>query len=123
MQKTSPIKRDQRLILLSRDHHDGLLIVWKIRQGIGYNIGASRIIDYVLSAFSAELEPHFAEEEALIFSRLDSSDALRSRAEAEHTVIREVVRNLKSSERDKFTLLHEFADMLDGHIRSEERIL
>ena len=123
MQNTSPIKRDPRLIWLSRDHHDGLLIGWKIRQGIAYKVPTARIVDYVLNAFAAELEPHFAEEEDLIFSRLDKSDELRSRAEGDHTAIRSMMGKLNSSGVDTVAVLHEFAAMLQAHIRFEERIL
>ena len=123
MQNTSPIKRDPRLIWLSRDHHDGLLIGWKIRQGIAYKVATARIVDYVLDAFAAELEPHFAEEEDLIFSRLDRSDALRARAEEEHAAIREMMAKLKTSEVDAAAVLLKFADILQAHIRFEERIL
>jgi iron-sulfur cluster repair protein YtfE (RIC family) len=123
MQNTSPIKRDPRLIWLSRDHHDGLLIGWKIRQGIAYKVASARMVDYVMSTFAAELEPHFAEEEDLIFSRLDRIDALRTRAEAEHAAIRELIAKLHASEVDAATVLLEFADMLQAHIRFEERIL
>ena len=123
MQNTSPIKRDPRLIWLSRDHHNGLLIGWKIRQGIGYKVPTERIIEYVLNAFTAELEPHFAEEEELIFSRLDRTDALRSRAEAEHAAIREMMAKLHTSKVDEVAALLKFADILQAHIRFEERIL
>ena len=123
MQNTSPIKRDPRLIWLSRDHHEGLLIGWKIRQGLAYKVAAARIVDYVLNTFAAELEPHFAEEEDLIFSRLDKRDELRSRAEGEHAVIRDMMGKLRSPEVNTVAVLHEFADMLQAHIRFEERIL
>jgi hemerythrin-like domain-containing protein len=123
MEKSSPIKRDQRLIWLSRDHHDGLLIVWKIRQGLRQGIDVRRIIDYVLHAFAADLEPHFKEEEVLLFPNLDPKDDLRVRAEAEHAALRETIRKCKSFAADNVALLQEFAAMLDAHIRFEERKL
>ena len=117
MQKPSPIKRDQRLIWLSRDHHDGLLIAWKIRQGIRSGVDVGRMTDYVYSAFEAELQPHFVEEEVLLFPNLDANDELRVRAETEHAAIRDTIGKLKTATAGAIGLLEEFANMLDAHIR------
>jgi len=40
---SNPIKRNEALKPLSRDHHHGLLLCWKIRQGIKLNIEPERI--------------------------------------------------------------------------------
>jgi len=34
MEKTNPIKRNEAIAELSRDHHFALLLVWKIREGL-----------------------------------------------------------------------------------------
>ena len=48
---TTPIKRSQALIQFSREHHFGLLLVWKMRQGLKENIEPIRISDYTIFIF------------------------------------------------------------------------
>jgi hemerythrin-like domain-containing protein len=119
----TPIKRNQNLVLLSRDHHDGLLIVWKIRQGFRFSISSNRIADFVVNAFAADLQPHFIEEEELLFVKLPPNDELRIKAEGEHAAIRNKVAALQPTSQAKVEDLEEFAKLLEDHIRFEERTL
>jgi hypothetical protein len=43
----TPIKRTSSLISYSKEHHFGLLLVWKIRQGIKREIITERIANYI----------------------------------------------------------------------------
>lgn len=117
-----PIQRHQALIPLSKDHHFGLLLAWKIRQGLNNNIEADRISNYVLYFYSEELEPHFKEEEQFLFPLLPASDPLRVQAENEHTRLRSLVNEIAANKSDG-ALLPRFADELQSHIRFEERVL
>ena len=119
---TTPIKRNKHLAWLSRDHHDGLLIVWKVRQGIKHAIAADRIVSYVCHAFVYDLEPHFREEEAVVFIQLPSDDALRLEAEEHHAALREKMSQLEIQYASTDTL-QLFANLLEEHIRFEERTL
>ena len=47
MQPTKPIKRNKSIQSISREHHHGLLLCWKIRQGMKKNIEPQRIKVYV----------------------------------------------------------------------------
>lgn len=122
MKSKEPIKRHQAIVSFSRDHHFGLLLVWKIRQGLNNNISAGRISDYVLYFFKEDLEKHFAEEEEMLFSHLPVDDIMRRRAESEHQEIYKLVGEIGNNRQDK-VLLNELADKLDQHIRFEEREL
>lgn len=123
MSKVSPIKRNQNLISLSRDHHNGLLIVWKIRQGIRFGVSNTRINDFVVSAFKSELEPHFYKEENMLFIQLPENDAMRLKAEDEHAAMRKMAAALKPVAEATVADLEAFANLLEAHIRFEERIL
>ena len=48
MKDHAPIKRHQAIVSFSKDHHFGLLLVWKIRQGLNKAVSAERISNYVL---------------------------------------------------------------------------
>ena len=122
MIKSTPIKRHPSLASFSRDHHFGLLLVWKIRQGLTKGVNITRIANYVLYGFDNDLRLHFKDEEELMFSRLPELDPLRRQAENEHAAIYALVEALRS-ELTNHQSLTKFAQLLQEHIRFEERIL
>ena len=117
-----PIKRAKSLVLLSRDHHTGLLVVWKIRQGLQLDIATDRIVDFIIHAFEQEEEPHFCEEESLLFAALPANDEWRLKAESDHAATRKIVAELKATNNAAATDIQAFANTLEAHIRFEERI-
>lgn len=119
---TTPIKRSEALIQFSREHHFGLLLVWKIRQGFKKNIEPVRISDYTNFFFENELSEHFQEEEKDLFVKLPVDDPLRRQAFEEHKHIYKLVADIQKDSLNT-KLLTEFADSLENHIRFEERIL
>ncbi len=122
MKDQTPLKRHQAIVSFSRDHHFGLLLVWKIRQGLGKAIGVERISNYVLFFFNNDLEKHFKEEEQLLFCKLPAEDLLRKRAEADHQAIYMLMASIAQKKND-ISLLHQLANDLEKHIRFEEREL
>jgi len=119
---SKPIKRSEELVSLSRDHHDGLLLCWKIKTGISKGIEMKRITDYVLHSFHAELEEHFRQEEEYIFRLLAPMDEYRLRAEEEHRTLYTQIKELKQASLPS-EMLTAFATSLNDHIRFEERVL
>lgn len=120
MKATKPIKRNPILIEFSKDHHFGLLLVWKIRQGFKSKIEPERISRYLLFYFDNDLMRHFAEEEKLLFVKLDEHAELRKQAESDHALIYKLVEQIKQNNNDS-QLIKQFADKLEEHIRFEER--
>lgn len=119
---TTPIKRSKALVQFSREHHFGLLLAWKIRKGLKENIEPNRISSYTLFFYESELAAHFEEEEKDLFVKLPDDDPLRKQAFEEHEHIYDLVNGLRNDGLNT-TLLKEFADAIDNHIRFEERIL
>lgn len=122
MKDQAPIKRHPAIVSFSRDHHFGLLLVWKIRQGLKKSIEAGRIGKYILYFFSEDLLRHFEDEEKFLFSRLRADDLLRIQAEEDHAVIYQLIKDIGKQTEDK-GLLKQLADRLEKHIRFEEREL
>jgi hypothetical protein len=118
-----PIKRHPQLVKLSRDHHFGLLLVWKIRQGLRKAIDEKRIAAYIVYCYHLELAPHFAQEEDYLLTHLPADDALRLRTEDDHIRIRRAIELLNAAEEIKHQQLEAFASLLEKHIRFEEREL
>lgn len=122
MKEQTPIKRHPAIVSFSKDHHFGLLLVWKIRQGLNKAVNPERISNYVLFFFKEDLENHFKEEEQLLFNKLAIDDALRKRAETDHRSIYKLIVAIEKNKADA-TLLNQLADELEKHIRFEEREL
>ena len=122
MNNPEPIARHESLVPFSRDHHFGLLLVWKIRQGISNKVIPLRISNYVLYFYEQDLQAHFLDEERHIFSLLDAKDPLRVQAEQEHENIRKLIRDI-ADDKNNAELLQRFAENLKNHIRFEERSL
>lgn len=121
MEESTPIKRSKELTPLSREHHDGLLLAWKIKTGLSNNIELKRIADYVDFFYHANLENHFKLEEQFLFSFLPAKNELRIKAELQHNEIRAIINKIKI--RVNAVYLMELVELLQGHIRFEEREL
>lgn len=122
MKNQAPIKRHPAIVSFSKDHHFGLLLVWKIRQGLDKSVDPDRISNYVTFFFKEDLEKHFKEEEQLLFSELPAEDVLRKQAEADHQSIYKLLAAI-GEKRNETSLLRQLADELEKHIRFEEREL
>jgi hemerythrin-like domain-containing protein len=113
-----PIKRSEQLAPLSRDHHDGLLFAWKIKQGLKNGTDPEAMMAYVHWFWSNHLQLHFSQEEHLLLAHLSDSDELAQQLMSEHQDIKQVI----SGEASAF-LLADLADKITAHIRFEERQL
>ena len=114
-----PLKRHEALKPISREHHHGLLLCWKIRTGIDKGIDESRIKKYVDYFYKTYLVPHFRMEEAYIFPVLGDDHKLIIQAVSQHRRL-ESLFNAKSNLKESFNSIQL---ELDAHIRFEERVL
>lgn len=117
---TVPQKRKRQLVILSRDHHYGLLLCWKIRQGLNAGVASSRMRDYARHFYALELQPHFVLEEQFLFPLMEEGDPLRQKAEQEHQVLRGYFKDQEDVTSFQPKAL---VDTLEAHIRFEERVL
>lgn len=120
-QETTPIKRSKQLAPLSREHHDGLLFSWKIKQGIENRAALEKMREFTLWFWKNHIKPHFFQEEKILMPYLPTGHPLANRLKEEHDHIRELVIEL-DEEADK-RHLQILCDLLDQHIRFEEREL
>lgn len=114
-----PIKRHTGLQSLSREHHHGLLLCWKIRTGIKKDVSIERIKKYCDFFFKKVLIHHFNIEELHIFTLLESDDELIKKASSEH---RKLKRLFMRQQSDMKTIVA-IEEELEKHIRFEERVL
>lgn len=116
----NPIKRHKALQPLSRDHHHGLLLSWKIRQGFKKGIDTERILSYARWFWHAHLLGHFQLEEKHLFPILGNDNPMVKRALSEH---RRLARLFTSTDSDSARSLSLIEEELELHIRFEERQL
>lgn len=122
MNQRKPIKRSKALIEFSKDHHFGLLLVWKIRKGLQLGVLPQRIGDYAIFFYQQDLLAHFKEEEQTLFILLPDDDPHRLQAEREHEEVYQHIETLQA-DRANTEVLVSLAGLLERHIRFEERTL
>jgi hemerythrin-like domain-containing protein len=116
-----PIKRSPQLTPLSKDHHEGLLFGWKIRQGLKNGTEIQLIASYVQWFWKNELQEHFREEEQILAPHLPPDNELLKRMMEEHQQIEADVYILENIA--EAALLLQLAEAIHDHIRFEEREL
>lgn len=120
--KPKPIRRSESIMKLSREHHFSLLFCWKIREGLKKRTAPQRMVRYAQYFWSNHIQPHFLEEEEILFAPLQDEMVLK--AMEEHAAIREGIEALTVLPPENITdELAKLADQLDKHVRYEERQL
>lgn len=124
-------KRHPALIPLSHDHHHGLALALRCRKhALGQlNPADPKSIEACVAEgsrfFNENLVVHFEVEETVLFPLMAAHDECRelvSRLESEHREFRRLVaRPAEGGGLRKF--LFDFGDLLEQHIRCEERRL
>jgi hypothetical protein len=116
-----PIKRSKQLTPLSKDHHDGLLFAWKVKQGLKNEADVRLIAEYVQWFWKNHLEEHFREEEKILAPHLPADNELLKQMFDEHENVEAMI-HINENIPDA-TLLSNLAQAIDDHIRFEERQL
>lgn len=124
------MKRNEALVPLSHDHHQGLIIAQLMSKNapvystLPNTPGERRT--YVVEKFRSELKPHFENEENLLFPFVkgfsSKLDLLIEDILEEHVVLEGNFERLAIAE-DFIDLMHETGVLLNNHIRTEEREL
>jgi iron-sulfur cluster repair protein YtfE (RIC family) len=117
--KNNPIKRHKAIQPLSREHHQGLLLCWKIRKGFENGVQPQRIKNYTDWFWENQLQEHFSIEEKYVFPVLGAENDLVKQALEEH----EHLSTLFRQNTEISLALEMIKNDLEGHIRFEERVL
>ena len=117
---TKLAKTSTRLDALSKEHQDGLLFVWKVRQGLANDTPVELIADYAIWYWKNYMKPHFSWEEQVLFSFLPPNDGLVYRLKQQRNDLHELFMELTKC--SDTLLLGMLASLLEFHIRFEERV-
>jgi len=121
MEDIKPLKRSKELAPLSREHHDGLLFAWKIKQGLANGTPIETLCNYTRWFWTNHIKPHFKDEEKVLVKFLPADNPLVLQMFKEHAQIRDLIISLdKEPDSNSLQLL---AEVINNHIRFEEREL
>jgi iron-sulfur cluster repair protein YtfE (RIC family) len=118
-------RRNQKLLPLTHDHHHVLALVRRLRAALKVDGLMDNEFDELLEFYKADMIDHFREEEEQVFPLLVDAqgripDEL-ARAIREHLHIHALVRQLARLR--SVSVLEELLDVIEGHVRLEERKL
>ncbi len=120
------MKRHESLETLSFEHHDALVVALRIKKGLSKNIDLQPVAEYALHIYKEHLRHHFEQEEKTLREPLlenpESTTAIE-RMMDEHERFAEIIEFLEMGKGERKELLKEFAELLEAHIRFEERTL
>ena len=119
MDEIKPIRRSIALQPLSREHHDALLFIWKLRQGLSNDTSVYILRNFVTWFWKSQIKAHFYQEEKILLPLVQEGHPLAARLKADHDEIREMILSIDSNpDRYDFTWL---CNHMESHIRFEER--
>jgi len=124
-------RRHESLIPLSREHHHALMLCLGIHRGLqGHRTDETWLREKAARAaqfFASDLTAHFKKEEEALFPAMESlpgASELLSTLRTEHKELGAIAERLSRTEGEQLVrALGEFADLLETHIRKEERAL
>lgn len=122
------MKRSPALVTLSHDHHRVLVEARRLRRAAG-GPDASAAAAAFLRFFSSESVRHFREEEEQLFPLVVAFDEAREplvRALLDHQRLHALAVELDerlTDEKDAADVMGELAELLEAHVRHEERVL
>ena len=120
-QSNKPIKRSKELVPLSKEHHEGLLFGWKIRQGLANGTDKATISRFIQWFWEADLQEHFRKEEQVFAPHLPQDNEWVQQMFSEHEEIEALIHvNAMIPDED---IMNQLADSITNHIRFEERVL
>lgn len=117
-----PLKRDPSLIPLSHDHHHALVRVFEIRRAVRAGASLAEQVEATRDLWRRSLAPHFEAEEAAVFpllAEIDATATLVAQLLEEHGRMRHMIAALEPAAES----LGPFANLLESHVRAEERQL
>jgi hemerythrin-like domain-containing protein len=124
-------RRHDSIVPLSREHHYGLMVCLRIHRGLPINKSDNGWLERerkkTVRFFESDLKQHFKAEEEVLFpsmQRFSGASSVIARLFSEHRRMEALIEQLgRASIETLADTLGEFADLLEEHIRMEERVL
>ena len=120
------MKRNKNLETLSWEHHDGLVVAFRLEKGLKNQIDGHTMTQYLLHIWDHALRQHFLKEEETLIKPLETCAEGRETLQhmlQEHQAIKKLIARIQQEPENRLTLIKQFHHMLYNHIRFEERKL
>ena len=125
------MKRDERLVRLSREHTHALLLAQRLTRGLpdGSDEEAAALYSTTIAFWAAGLLPHFRAEGECLLARLirhvPEDDERVQRLHRDHLRIEGFIASMRDTTdmAERRTWLGEFAETMRTHVRWEEETL
>jgi quercetin dioxygenase-like cupin family protein len=119
------MKRHPALVSLSHDHHQALVASRRLRRAADLDHDPAAAAKSFVSFFASETAPHFREEEEVLFplvADFEEARPLLVDALLDHQRLRALVARLETVS-DVRPCIREIGELLEAHVRREEREL
>ncbi len=124
-------QRHEALLQFSYDHHHGLVMSHRLQRYVQqYGSNASVVIELgrvIVGFFDKELADHFKQEEEILFPAMEvelGDLPVIAELREERTRLRSLVEWMRTHQSGvSVDDIRSFADLLESHIRKEERVL
>ncbi len=121
------MKRSKYLETLSWEHHNGLVLSYRLKKGMELNVPIEELKNYLLYLWTNSVSHHFKHEEqhlAVMNEKIKDRELL-DRMLKEHREFYRLIESLsgETDDNNKKKLIEEFTANLEAHIRFEEREL
>ena len=127
--KYQHMKRHEALAPLSREHHSTLILAQLLKKNApvykGLPTNTKDKTAYALQQFEAIIKNHFQREEIILEKAKDCHTDIKKLAEEivnEHRQLTALFNSLSAATKPEDTM-DELANLLENHIRKEERVL
>jgi hemerythrin-like domain-containing protein len=123
------MKRDQRLVRLTREHHKALVMAMRINRELpgADDTGVESLYTDLLEFWKVALLPHFRAENECLLTRLSRhvtlSDELLGRTCRDHIQLDGLIMTMRDKPGQRRDALARFGILLHEHVRWEEDIL
>ena len=118
------MKRNVHLQPLSRQHHNGLLAALLLKKGLARHADTTVMARFILDFWKDDLQAHFLDEEQYLLPMATSApipQELNDRLLDEHSRLRSMIGRINSGAYSGDDIAA-FAQLLEAHIRFEERV-
>ena len=119
-EKNPALKRNECLVSLSHEHHHGLVFCKRLKKA--EHAKENIIKKFVNDFWVKSLAKHFETEEKL-FLPVMKENALKTQFINEHLQIKKLISEIKSTDHNVQKMALQLANILNDHIRFEERIM
>ncbi|RMD88653.1 MAG: hemerythrin domain-containing protein [Calditrichaeota bacterium] len=119
------MKRSYALEALSWEHHNGLVLAFRLERGLQMGSEIEEVKKYLLHVWQTALRSHFQVEEDYLATQIKNEPVYNdfSRMRAEHQDFYRLISAIDScaDKEELRSLIKEFSTKLKEHIRFEER--